>query len=85
MVMTIGVPANVCQPWTNYVNNRKESLIIGAIISSQYSNLWCLHFIIGNTQKFVLGDKMVSGGRNHVSTTTTNLLYFTPYSNNQNK
>ena len=73
--MTIGGPANVCQPWMNYMNNRKEYLIIGAIICSQYSNLWYLHLIIGNTQKFVLGDKMVSGGRNHVSTATTNLLY----------
>ena len=36
-----------------------------------------LHLIIGKVQKFVSGDKMISEGRNHVSTATTNLLYFT--------
>ena len=49
--------ADVRQPWTNYVNNKNESLIIGAVIHSEYSNICYLHSIIGNAQKFVSGDK----------------------------
>ena len=53
----MNITAGVCQPWTNYVNNENESLIIGAVIRSEYSNVCYLHSIIGNAQKFVLGDK----------------------------
>ena len=49
--------ADVRQPWMNYVNNENEYLIIGVVVRSEYSNIWCLHLIIGNAQKFVLGDK----------------------------
>ena len=49
--------ADVCQPWTNYVNNENENLIIGFVVHSEYSNIWYLHLIIGNAQKFVLSDK----------------------------
>ena len=31
--------ANVCQPWTNYVNNGNKYLIIGAVVNSEYSNI----------------------------------------------
>ena len=31
--------ADVCQPWTNYVNNGNKYLIIGAVVSSEYSNI----------------------------------------------
>ena len=31
--------ADVCQPWTNYVNNGSKYLIIGAVVSSEYSNI----------------------------------------------
>ena len=31
--------ANVCQPWTNYLNNGNKYLIIGAVVSSEYSNI----------------------------------------------
>ena len=30
---------DVRQPWTNYVNNRNKYLIIGAVVSSEYSNI----------------------------------------------
>ena len=39
------------------MNNENESLIIGAVIRSEYSNICYLHSIIGNAQKFVSGDK----------------------------
>ena len=39
------------------MNNENESLIIGAVIRSEYSNICYLHSIIGNPQKFVSGDK----------------------------
>ena len=32
--------ANVHQPWTNYVNNGNEYLIIGAVVRSEYSNIF---------------------------------------------
>ena len=48
---------DICQPWTNYVNNGNKYLIIGAVVSSEYSNIWYLHLIIGKVQKFVSGDK----------------------------
>ena len=32
------ITANVCQPWTNYMNNGNKYLIIGAVVSSEYSN-----------------------------------------------
>ena len=48
---------DVGQPWTNYVNNGNKYLIIGAVVSSEYSNIWYLHLIIGKAQKFVSGDK----------------------------
>ena len=41
----------------NYVNNGNIYLIIGAVVYSEYSNILYLHLIIGNAQKFVLGDK----------------------------
>ena len=50
--------ADVCQPWTNYVNNGNKYLIIEALVSSEYSNISYLHLIIGKVQKFVLGDKI---------------------------
>ena len=31
--------ADVRQPWTNYVNNGNKCLIIGAVVSSEYSNI----------------------------------------------
>ena len=31
--------AEVRQPWTNYVNNGNKYLIIGAVVSSEYSNI----------------------------------------------
>ena len=34
-----GSTADVHQPWTNYMNNRIEYLIIGAIVYSEYSNI----------------------------------------------
>ena len=49
--------ADVRQPWTNYVNNGNKYLIIGAVVSSEYSNILYLHLIIGKAQKSVLGDK----------------------------
>ena len=33
------VTADVRQPWTNYVNNGNKYLIIGAVVSSEYSNI----------------------------------------------
>ena len=33
------ITAGVCQPWTNYVNNGNKFLIIGAVVSSEYSNI----------------------------------------------
>ena len=33
------VTADVRQPWTNYVNNVNKYLIIGAVVSSEYSNI----------------------------------------------
>ena len=32
------ITANVRQSWTNYVNNENKYLIIGEVISSEYSN-----------------------------------------------
>ena len=49
--------ADVRKPWTNYVNNVNKYLIIGAVVSSEYSNILYLHLIIGKSQKFVSGDK----------------------------
>ena len=40
--------ADVCQPWTNYVNNGNEYLITEATARSEYSNIYYLHLIIGN-------------------------------------
>ena len=40
--------ADVRQPWTYYVNNENEYLIIGAVVRSEYSNILYLHLIIGN-------------------------------------
>ena len=40
----------VIMDWNKY-------FIIGAVICYEYSDIWYLHFIIGNTQKIVLGDK----------------------------
>ena len=51
--------ADVRQPWTNYVNNGNEYLIIGAVVCSEYSNICHSHLIIGNAQKYILCDKMV--------------------------
>ena len=48
---------DVCQPWMNYVNNGNKYLIIGAVVSSEYSDIWYLHLIFGKVQKFVSGDK----------------------------
>ena len=31
--------ADIRQPWTNYVNNGNEYLIIGAVVCSAYSNI----------------------------------------------
>ena len=59
------------------MNNESEYFIIGAIVRSEYSNIWYLLLTIGNAQKFVLGDKNGFEGRNYVSTAATNLLYFT--------
>ena len=42
------VTADVRQAWTNYVNNGNESLIIGAVVCVEYSNILYLHLIIGN-------------------------------------
>ena len=39
------------------MNNGNKYLIIGAVVSSEYSNILYLHLIIGEVQKFVLGDK----------------------------
>ena len=39
------------------MHNRNKYLIFGAVVSSEYSNISCLHLIIGKVQKFVLGDK----------------------------
>ena len=39
--------ADVRQPWTNYVNNENEYLIIATIVRSEYSNIWYLHVIVG--------------------------------------
>ena len=66
------------------MNKGNKYFISGAVICSEYSNISFLHLIIGNTQKFILGDK---NGRNDVSTASTNLLYFTITlkSNNQNE
>ena len=33
------ITADVRQPWTNYVNNGNKYLIIGAVVSSEYSNI----------------------------------------------
>ena len=49
----IGITANGRQPWTNYVNNGYEGLIIGAVVRSEYSSIRYLHLIIGNVQKSV--------------------------------
>ena len=51
------VTADARQPWTNYVNNGNEYLIIGAVVCSDYSNIRHLHLIIGNAQKFILSNK----------------------------
>ena len=75
-VVTGSFTVDVRQPWTNYVNNGNKYLIIETVVRSEHSNISYLHLIIGNAQKFVLGDKIVSEGRNHVSIVTTNLLYF---------
>ena len=40
-----------------WIMDWNKYLIIGAVICYEYSNIWHLHFIIGNTQKIVLGDK----------------------------
>ena len=49
---------DVCQPWTNYLNNGNKHLIIGAVVCSEYSdNIRYLNLIIGKAQKFVSGDK----------------------------
>ena len=72
------------QPWTNYVNNEHEYLIIGAIVHSEYPNIRYLHLIItGTVQNFVWSHKKVSLSRNHVSIASINLRYFTLESNNQ--
>ena len=57
MKTLFGVTPDVRQPWTNYVNNGNKYLIIGAVVSAEYSNIWYLHLIIGKVQKFVSGDK----------------------------
>ena len=33
------ITADVRQPWTNYVNKGNKYLIIGAVVSSDYSNI----------------------------------------------
>ena len=33
------ITADIRQPWTNYVNNGNEYLIIGVVVSSEYSNI----------------------------------------------
>ena len=53
----VDITADICQPWTNYVNNGNKYLIIGAVVSSGYSNISYLHLIIGKAQKFVSGEK----------------------------
>ena len=47
------ITADALQPWTNYVNNANEYLIIGAVVHSEYPNIRYLHQIIDNVQKFV--------------------------------
>ena len=60
------------------MNNGNEYLIIGAVVCSEYSNIWHLHLIIGNAQKFTLCDR--NGSLSLVSikplttTTMTNFL-----------
>ena len=39
------------------MNNENEYLIIGSVVRSEYSSSSYLHLIIGDAQKFVLGDK----------------------------
>ena len=36
--------------WIMWIMDRNKYFIIGAVICYEYSNIWCLHFIIGNTQ-----------------------------------
>ena len=40
-----------------WIMDWNKYFIIGALICYEYSNIWYLHFIIGNTQKIVIGDK----------------------------
>ena len=53
----LSLTANERQPWTNYVNNGNEYLIIGAVVRSEYSNIPYVHLIIGNAQKFIWSHK----------------------------
>ena len=46
--------------WIMWIIAWNKYLIIGAVICYEYPNIWYLHFIIGNTQKIVSGDKMIS-------------------------
>ena len=57
LLNSVLVTANVHQPWTNYVSNGNEYLIIGATVCPEYSNISYLHLIFGNAQKFASGDK----------------------------
>ena len=70
--------ANVCQPWTNNVNNGNKYLIIGVlfILNIQIFGIYILLSVMPKSLFQVT--KMVSDGRKHVSTATTNLPYFTP-------
>ena len=38
-IKTLLFTADVCQPWTNYVNNENKCLIIGAVVRSECSNI----------------------------------------------
>ena len=37
-------------------NNENKYVIVGVVVYSEFSNIGFLHWIIGNTQEFVLGD-----------------------------
>ena len=48
---TVEVTADVKNlGWIMWIMDRNKYFIIGAVICYEYSNIWCLHFIIGNTQ-----------------------------------
>ena len=71
--------ANEHQPWTNYENNGNQYLVIRAVVCSEYSNVQYQHLIIGShVQNFVWNHKNGSKSRNHVTTASSNLPYFTP-------